>query len=74
MHRSAYLALAGLLSVGAATAQPVPADDSIVMKFDREIQPRELDSWLKLLAAEPNNVSSPHDRSNAEWILKQFQD
>ncbi len=74
MHRSAYLALAGLLSVGAATAQPVPADDSIVMKFDREIQPRELDSWLKLLAAEPNNVSSPHDRTNAEWILKQFQD
>ena len=28
---------------------------------------------MKLLAAEPNHVGSPHDKTNAEWILKQFQ-
>ena len=28
---------------------------------------------MKLLAAEPNHVGSPHDKANAEWILKQFK-
>src|ERR1700761_537828 len=73
MHRSAILALAAFFGVGAAQAQTGPADNAMIAKLDQDIQPREMDGWLKLLAAEPNNVSSPHDKSNAEWILKQFQ-
>ena len=30
--------------------------------------------WMKLLAAQPNHVSSPHDKSNADQILAWFKD
>ena len=39
----------------------------------RTISPAEMGDWLKLLAAEPNHVGSPHDKANAEWILAQFK-
>ena len=29
--------------------------------------------WLKRLASEPNQVGSPHDKANAEWVLAQFK-
>ena len=74
MHRSAILALAAFFGVGAAAAQTTPTGNAIIAKLDQDIQPREMDGWLKLLAAEPNHVSSPHDKSNAEWILEQFKD
>jgi N-acetylated-alpha-linked acidic dipeptidase len=73
MRRMACLVL--LLSACAVTAsgQPAPGDAAAIARFDENIHPAELDGWLKLLAAEPNHVSSPHDKSNAEWILRQFQ-
>ena len=30
--------------------------------------------WMKTMAAEPNHVGSPHDKANAELVLKQFKD
>jgi N-acetylated-alpha-linked acidic dipeptidase len=41
--------------------------------FDALIQPNDLRDWMKLLAAEPNHVGSPHDRANAERILAWFE-
>ena len=29
---------------------------------------------MKLMAAEPNQVGSPHDKANAEWMLARFKE
>jgi len=75
MRRSVLLSLAGFLLTGAAFAQ-APSNDyaSLTTRLDAAINPRELDGWMKILAAEPNHVGSPHNKANADWILKQFQD
>jgi N-acetylated-alpha-linked acidic dipeptidase len=41
--------------------------------FDRALNPQQMKAWLQLLSAEPNHVSSPHDKANAEWMLKTYQ-
>jgi N-acetylated-alpha-linked acidic dipeptidase len=41
--------------------------------FDADLNPAQMKEWLKLLSAEPNHVSSPHDKANAEWMLKTYQ-
>ena len=41
--------------------------------FDALIHPEELRAWMKLLAAEPNHVSSRHDKANADQILVWFK-
>jgi N-acetylated-alpha-linked acidic dipeptidase len=78
MNRIAVLAVSGLLSSGLAIAasatQTAPAGEAAIEKsFDASIDPAELRDWLKRLAAEPNQVGSPHDKANAEWILAQFK-
>jgi len=51
-----------------------PQDGAAMLsRFDAQIDPKEMGGWMKLLAAEPNQVGSPHDKSNAEWILGQFR-
>ena len=73
MRRSVLFGLAGILLAGSAFAQSSNDYASLVSRFDAQINPHELDGWMKLMAAEPNQVGSPHDKSNADWILKQFQ-
>ena len=41
--------------------------------FDGAIDPDEMRDWLKQMSSEPNQVGSPHDRTNAEWELAQFK-
>ena len=55
----------------ASTAEAPTA--ALEKSFDAQIDPAEIGTWLKLLAAEPNQVGSPHDKANAEWILAQFK-
>jgi len=60
--------------LGAQAAEPAAADQaSLEKKFDTSIRPNELRDWMKLLAAQPNQVGSPHDKTNAEWILARFK-
>jgi N-acetylated-alpha-linked acidic dipeptidase len=75
MNRVALLAATSLLCAGAVYgADTMPADQAGVEKaFDAQIRPAELDGWMKRLAAEPNQVGSPHDKANAEWVLAQFK-
>ena len=42
--------------------------------FDRHISAREQREWLKLMAAKPNQVGSPHDKVNADWMLARFKE
>jgi N-acetylated-alpha-linked acidic dipeptidase len=75
MNRVALLAATSLLCAGAVYgADTMPADQSGVEKsFDAQVSPAEMGGWLKRLAAEPNQVGSPHDKANAEWVLAQFK-
>jgi N-acetylated-alpha-linked acidic dipeptidase len=76
MLRTLLLAATGLtclLAASSAVGAAVSEDATLFPRFDAAIQPNELRDWLKLLAAEPNNVGSPHDKANAEWVLAQFK-
>src|SRR6202044_3652487 len=75
MNRVVLLAAKSLLCAGAVYgADTMPADQSGVEKsFDAQVSPAEMGGWLKRLAAEPNQVGSPHDKANAEWVLAQFK-
>ncbi|HLW70310.1 MAG TPA: transferrin receptor-like dimerization domain-containing protein [Candidatus Binataceae bacterium] len=78
------LAAAGLLWAFAAFAAPsptaspapsaAPSDEApLEHNFDAQIHPDDLRDWVKVLASEPNQVGSPHDKANAERILGWFK-
>jgi N-acetylated-alpha-linked acidic dipeptidase len=46
---------------------------SLEESFDHEIHPAELRDWLQRMSAEPNQVGSPHDKANADFMLTQFR-
>ncbi len=80
-----YLAGVALaaLSAGAALAQPanligfsvVGSGDerALETRFDANLSADSIRDHLKLLASEPNQVGSPHDKANAEYELAQFK-
>jgi N-acetylated-alpha-linked acidic dipeptidase len=72
---AALLSACAIGAVSSAWAAPPPAMDSKALeaKFDAQIDPVEMGTWLKLLAAEPNHVGSVHDKTNAEWIAAQLK-
>ncbi len=79
MIRFVSLAAAGLFCMGsfvAADALGAVPDDQPALdaRFDANIHPDDMRDMLKLLAAQPNHVGSPHDKSNAEWILARFKE
>jgi N-acetylated-alpha-linked acidic dipeptidase len=41
--------------------------------FDAGLSAPEIDKRLRLLSAAPNQVGSPHDKANAEFVLAQLQ-
>lgn len=59
-----------LLTVAAAaSAQAVaPAQRELEQRIDASIATADLDGWLKRLTSAPNQVGSPHDRENADFI------
>ncbi|HXR36243.1 MAG TPA: transferrin receptor-like dimerization domain-containing protein [Candidatus Binataceae bacterium] len=70
------LAAAALLGLGVASAAPPPAasvEARLERNFDVLVHPNDLRDWMKLLAAQPNHVGSPHDKANAERILAWFK-
>jgi N-acetylated-alpha-linked acidic dipeptidase len=69
---SAFCAVV-VLATASAQTPPADPDAAAIQQFDANIHPDDLRDMLKRLAAEPNHVSSPHDKANAEWILSQFQ-
>ena len=42
-------------------------------RFDARLSASEMREWLKELSSEPNQVGSPHDKANAEFLLAQFR-
>ncbi len=65
-------AACGAGSIHAQTAQPSQAD--VERQFDASLNAAEMGSWMKIMAAEPNHVGSPHNKANAEMVLAQFKE
>ncbi|HET7563167.1 MAG TPA: folate hydrolase, partial [Rhodanobacteraceae bacterium] len=57
----------GFTSSGAA------AQKDLEQRFDALLNASDMRAWLQHLSAEPNQVGSPHDKANAEWLLAQFK-
>src|SRR5258708_39648344 len=57
-----------------AQAPAASNEAKLERNFDALIRPNDLRDWMKLLAAQPNHVSSPHDKVNADQILAWFKD
>src|SRR5215813_4229353 len=60
-------------AISAPASPPVTDEASLERSFDASVNPGEMQGWLKTLAAEPNHVGSPHDKSNADFILGLFK-
>jgi len=42
-------------------------------QFDAELDPAQLRAWLQEMSSAPNQVGSPHDKANAEFMLERFK-
>jgi len=67
------LALATLVAAP-TLVQGAPSAADLETQLDAAISPAEMGDWMKTMASEPNHVSSPHDKLNAELTLKQFKE
>src|SRR5438034_8606876 len=75
MRTLSLLVASALLWTSAIWAAPAPPDEAQVeRKFDALIHPSELRDWMKLMASEPNQVGSPHNKANANQILAWFKE
>jgi N-acetylated-alpha-linked acidic dipeptidase len=63
----------GAGSVHAQTAPPT-SQAEVARQFDASLNAAEMGGWMKIMAAEPNHVGSPHDKANAEMVLAQFRE
>jgi N-acetylated-alpha-linked acidic dipeptidase len=50
-----------------------PAEQALEARFDANLSADAIRDRLKLMSAEPNQVGSPHDKANAEFVLAQFK-
>jgi N-acetylated-alpha-linked acidic dipeptidase len=55
------------------TADGSAAQRQLEQRFDAQLSANEMRDWLKKLSAEPNQVGSPHDKANAEFMLSLFK-
>jgi N-acetylated-alpha-linked acidic dipeptidase len=60
--------LEGFSSAGAA------AEAQLEQRFDSDLSPADLRSWLQQMTSAPNHVGSPHDKANAEFELAKFRE
>jgi N-acetylated-alpha-linked acidic dipeptidase len=80
---AALLASSALLGGHACAQAPAPmlgftpasaeAERALEQRFDAQLSAPEIRERLRRLAAEPNEVGAPHDKANAEWILRQLK-
>ena len=75
MTKSWRIGLAAALMLGGAAHAALPQDQKAhEAALDASVSSADQMAWLKILTSEPNNVGSPHDRANAEFILARFRE
>ncbi|MBB6188601.1 transferrin receptor-like dimerization domain-containing protein [Rhodanobacter sp. MP7CTX1] len=50
------------------------AQQSLEQRFDAQLDPADLRDWLKQMSSQPNQVGSPHDKANADFMLAKFRE
>jgi len=55
------------------SAQGATAQQSLEQRFDALLDPADQREWLKQMSSQPNQVGSPHDKANAEFMLAKFR-
>ena len=48
-------------------------EGSLEQRFDTQLSATEMRDWLKQMSSAPNQVGSPHDKANAEFMLGLFK-
>jgi N-acetylated-alpha-linked acidic dipeptidase len=75
MGKSWRIGLAAALMLGGAAHAALPQDQKAhEAALDAGISSADQMAWLKTMTSEPNNVGSPHDKANAEFILARFRE
>jgi N-acetylated-alpha-linked acidic dipeptidase len=55
------------------TADGAARQRSLEKQFDALLSASDMRGWLEQLSSKPNQVGSPHDKANAEFLLAQFK-
>ena len=63
-----------LVTAGGVLAAPAAPQADIEHRVDASIGSADLDGWLKRLASAPNQVGSPHNKENADFIADRFRE
>ena len=67
-------ALSGAMLTTATAPAPAPREEQATeAAFDRGIDADDQIAWLKRMSSAPNQVGSPHDAANAQFMLDQFR-
>ena len=79
----APLFAATALSTGVAVAEPAPllgftaphaaSERALEAKFDANLSADAIGERLRTMSSAPNQVGSPHDKANADFVLAQFK-
>jgi N-acetylated-alpha-linked acidic dipeptidase len=56
------------------SADGMTAERALETRFDSSLSADEIRERMRLMAAEPNQVGSPHDKANAEYTLQKFKE
>jgi N-acetylated-alpha-linked acidic dipeptidase len=73
--KSWTIGLAAALMLGGAARAALPQDQKAhEATLDAAVSSDEQMAWLKEMTSAPNNVGSPHDHANAEFILARFRE
>src|ERR1700730_10177773 len=56
------------------SARTAAEEQRLEQRFDADLAPAELRSWMEQLTRAPNHVGSVHDKANAEFLLKKFRE
>jgi len=75
MKKSWRIGLAAALMLSGAARAALPQDQKAhEAALDAQISSADQMAWLKTMTSAPNNVGSPHDKANAEFILARFKE
>jgi N-acetylated-alpha-linked acidic dipeptidase len=67
---SAPAAEGAMLGFSAAHADQ---ERAVEKRFDQQLDAKQVRDFIQSMASEPNQVGSPHDKANAEFMLQQFR-
>jgi N-acetylated-alpha-linked acidic dipeptidase len=64
----------GADSLEGFSSRSAAVEKQLEQRFDAELSPAELRSWMERLSSAPNHVGSAHDKANAKFILERFRE